>query len=257
MIVESLLSGGSSLTQIVANFSPHSVLFRLLQFHVTTRLKAHSTQRLLNNFASLNSTKVAPVDKERLKKAPGLPPVHGQSNHSLNNGLETESIHNRQVCNWRTNNYWCVLYFGLLGYFSFTCPHHVSSRSCCWEITVLYVGIQDEKLANIGSPPRELGTQDHNWISRTTSKLRSVKSGFGALNAAHRVDDMSLQVNDVRLDSTMLNWENVGIVLTKSSFNNKNMLEMEISFANWRSSCSSRRMAHNRVYHPRRLFLQI
>lgn len=48
--------------------------------------------------------------------------------------------------------------------------------------------MQDERLANIGSPPKESG------VARTLSKFRSVKSGFGALNALHRINDLSLQV---------------------------------------------------------------
>lgn len=64
--------------------------------------------------------------------------------------------------------------------------------------------MQDERLSNIGSPARELGTQEHTWIGRTTSKLRSVKSGFGVLNALQSTDDLLLQVGDVCLKFTML-----------------------------------------------------
>ncbi|KAG0620131.1 hypothetical protein M758_4G191500 [Ceratodon purpureus] len=149
------------------------------QFHVTPRLKIHNTQRLLNNFASLNSTKVTPVDQERQKRDPGLPPVPGQVNHSLHNGQETDSTPNRQ----------------------------------------------DEKSAIIGSPPRELGTHDHNWISRTTSKLRSVKSGFGALNAAHRVDDMSLQDSSHSSSSV----SSTKVVSSESDINDLNNRPNELS----------------------------
>ena len=105
LIMKSLLSGASSVTEF--NVNSHCIQFYvcLLQFHVTPRLKAHTTQRLLNNFTSLNSTKVAPVDKERPKKDPGLPPVHGQVDHSLNNGQETDNTYNRQVCNLERKNY--------------------------------------------------------------------------------------------------------------------------------------------------------
>ena len=75
------------------------------------------------------------------------------------------------------------------------------------QLNAIDVVIQDERLGHVGSPPRELETHDHSWISRTTTKLRSVKSGFGALNAAHRIDDLLLQVNDADLTFTLLNWE--------------------------------------------------
>lgn len=73
--------------------------------------------------------------------------------------------------------------------------------------------MQDERLSYIGSPARELGTQEHTWIGRTTSKLRSAKSGFGALNALHNTDDVVLQVGDA-----CLNFIGKGMILT--CFNN-------------------------------------
>uniref|UniRef100_A0A7I4ACI1 C2H2-type domain-containing protein n=1 Tax=Physcomitrium patens TaxID=3218 RepID=A0A7I4ACI1_PHYPA len=120
-------------------------------FHVTTRLKAHNTQHLLNSLASLDFKSITPADKEHRKKDSDLRPAHGmlqksvsdviQSSHSSRNTQEPENIYIRQ----------------------------------------------DERLANIGSPPKESG------VARTLSKFRSVKSGFGALNALHRINDLSLQ----------------------------------------------------------------
>jgi len=86
------------------SFSADSVVLFILQFHVTTRLKAHTTQRLLNSFAALDPRKTARVDQQHLKKDAGLPPVHGifqksssdmaQLNHTLINGQDS---YNRQV----------------------------------------------------------------------------------------------------------------------------------------------------------------
>lgn len=85
-------------------FSAYSVVFCTWQFHVTTRLKAHTTQQILNSFTSLDSRKIARVDQERLKKDGGPPLVHGvlqkpnsdmaQLNHTSINGQESD---NRQV----------------------------------------------------------------------------------------------------------------------------------------------------------------
>ncbi|KAG0592999.1 hypothetical protein KC19_1G296900 [Ceratodon purpureus] len=129
------------------------------EFHVTTRLKAHTTQRLLNSFISLNSRETGLTDKEIPKKDAGLPPPYGvfkstsdvvQLNHTLSNGHDSDGIHNRE----------------------------------------------EEKSCSIESPARELGTQEHTWIGRTTSKLRSVKSGFCVLNATQSsIDDVLFQEN--------------------------------------------------------------
>ncbi|XP_073389143.1 uncharacterized protein [Physcomitrium patens] len=115
------------------------------EFHVTTRLKAHTIQHLLNSFVSLDSRKIVPVDKENAKKDAGLPPVRvvlqkstsdmSQFKRTLNNGH------------------------------------------------------------SIDSPARELGAQDHTWISRATSKLRRIKSGFSVLNEIQCTDGVLLQDN--------------------------------------------------------------
>lgn len=88
----------------IETFSAHIMVFGILQFHVTTRLKAHTTQRLLNSFTSSDSRKIARVDQERPKKDAGLPPLYvasqkstsdmAQLNHILINGQESD---NRQV----------------------------------------------------------------------------------------------------------------------------------------------------------------
>lgn len=52
------------------------MVFGILQFHVTTRLKAHTTQRLLNSFTSLDSRDIA---RARPKKDAGLPPLSQKS----------------------------------------------------------------------------------------------------------------------------------------------------------------------------------
>jgi hypothetical protein len=154
------------------------------EFHVTTRLKAHTTQRLLNSFASLDPRKTARVDQQHLKKDAGLPPVHGifqksssdvaQLNHTLINGQDS---YNRQ----------------------------------------------DERLSNIGSPARELGTQEHTWIGRTTSKLRSVKSGFGVLNALQSTDDLLPQDNSQPGAST------VGVVTSDADISGFSRRPSELS----------------------------
>jgi hypothetical protein len=56
---------------------------------------------------------------------------------------------------------------------------------------------QDERVPNTGTPAKELGTQEHTWIGRTTSKLRSTKSGFGVLNGVQSTDDLLLQDNSL------------------------------------------------------------
>ena len=55
---------------------------------------------------------------------------------------------------------------------------------------------QDERLSTTGSPARGLGSPliENRGISRTSSKLRSTKSGFGALNMFHSSDDILIQV---------------------------------------------------------------
>lgn len=82
-----------------------NIAWSQVQFHVTARLKAHNTQRLLNSFVSLDSRTVQ-SDKEGPKKATGLPPVHrtihksmsdaSHLNHSFKNGYETK-LSNKQV----------------------------------------------------------------------------------------------------------------------------------------------------------------
>lgn len=55
---------------------------------------------------------------------------------------------------------------------------------------------QDERLSTTGSPARGLGSPliENRGISRTSSKLRSTKSGFGALNVFQSSDDILIQV---------------------------------------------------------------
>lgn len=84
------------------------LVFLILQFHVTTRLKAHNTQHLLNSLASLDFKSITPADKEHRKKDSDLRPAHGmlqksvsdviQSSHSSRNTQEPENIYIRQVC---------------------------------------------------------------------------------------------------------------------------------------------------------------
>lgn len=129
-------------THIATIFS--QTLFCFLQFHVTTRLKAHTIQHLLNSFVSPDSRKIVPVDKENAKKDAGLPPV-------------------RVVLQMSTSD---------MSQFKRTLNNGHS----------------------IDSPARELGAQDHTWISRATSKLRRIKSGFSVLNEIQCTDGVLLQV---------------------------------------------------------------
>ena len=201
---DEVLAVSKTILQKCNKFSSNSLVFLgIAQFHVTTRLKAHITQRLLNSFTSLDSRKSAPTDEENPKKDAGLPPAYGvvksksdatQLNHVLNNGHESDSIHNRQVRFRNTNQHCCIFTFDLIGL-----PQLRPFLSClpdyCSDITKFTVVMQEEKLCIIESPARELGIPEHSWIGRTTSKLRSLKSGFGVLNATQcSTDDILLQV---------------------------------------------------------------
>lgn len=69
-----------------------------------------------------------------------------------------------------------------------------------WYHWNFILNMKDERVPNTGTPAKELGTQEHTWIGRTTSKLRSTKSGFGVLNGLQSTDDLLPQVGDECLE---------------------------------------------------------